>query len=96
MAPFFASSFQPHTHHGLTDMHVVRHDGSRTVRKDVQRPFRPPSLCAQSQKMIESEHFSFMPGGLFQAHLLVVNEHFSFMPDGSFREHLLVVAAVTA
>ena len=72
MAPFFASSFQPHTHHGLTDMHVVRHDGSRTVRKDVQRPFRPPSLCAQSQKMIESEHFSFMPGGLFRAHLLVV------------------------
>ena len=74
MAPFFASSFQPHTHHGLTDMHVVRHDGSRTVRKDVQRPFRPPSLCAQSQKMIESEHFSFMPGGLFRAHLLVVTQ----------------------
>ena len=69
---FFCLEFSA-SHAPWFDRHACGwHDGSRTVRKDVQRPFRPPSLCAQSQKMIESEHFSFMPGGLFQAHLLVV------------------------
>ena len=45
---------------------------SHTVRKSVQRPFRPPSLYAQSQKLTENEYFWFMPDGSFRAHLLVV------------------------
>ena len=46
--------------------------GSHTVRKSVQRPFRPPSLYAQSQKLTENEYFWFMPDGSFRAHLLLL------------------------
>ena len=42
------------------------------ARSNMQRPFRPPSLCAQSQELIENGHFLVMPGGPFRAHLLVV------------------------
>ena len=42
------------------------------ARSNMQRPFRPPSLCAQSQELIENGRFLVMPGGPFRAHLLVV------------------------
>ena len=72
IALFSPPSFHDLACPGLTDMHVWWHDDSHTVRKSVQRPFRPPSLYAQSQKLTENEYFWFMPDGSFRAHLLVV------------------------
>ena len=73
IALFSPPSFHDLACPGLTDMHVWWHDDSHTVRKSVQRPFRPPSLYAQSQKLTENEYFWFMPDGSFRAHLLVVS-----------------------
>ena len=74
IALFSPPSFHDLACPGLTDMHVWWHNDSHTVRKSVQRPFRPPSLYAQSQKLTENEYFWFMPDGscIFRAHLLVV------------------------